>query len=228
MRPKRPNRASVVNIAHLHSRDRGRTASEQRPAKAGGLFPRERRRRGRFHVVAMTSFRAPRSEDHRSWYCPLFLPLRWRNARDLANSGIRSIPLWVCLMDTPCPMQERMSIVSCAGAAPSRLAAKLPLGGADKSGHGSVSIAWEIIQGDRHHAENRSSRSFNPSFFGRSCWSRENKVTGSKQGYFKGVDVANINAAKFNLEQTSVLRNCLRSSLLASCKQISIKLISII
>lgn len=53
----------------------GRTASEQRPAKAGGPFPRRRlRQRDQFHVVAMVSSRALRSDDHRRWYCPLFLP----------------------------------------------------------------------------------------------------------------------------------------------------------
>ena len=77
VRPKWPKCASFANIAHLHSR--GQRSDGERTttaAKAGGLFPRGRSRRDQFHVVAMISSRVLRSDDHRRWYCPWFLPLR--------------------------------------------------------------------------------------------------------------------------------------------------------
>jgi hypothetical protein len=85
------------------------------PAKAGGLFPRERLRRERFHAVAMTSSRALRSEDHRSWYYPLFLPLRVAECDQEPfeiPASVAVYPSGYARWDTPCPMQGRMSTVS--------------------------------------------------------------------------------------------------------------------
>jgi hypothetical protein len=66
----------------------GRTASEQRPARAGGPFPRGRLRRDPFQVVAATSPRSLRGENHRRRYCPSSFQCRQRKVVEASQEPL--------------------------------------------------------------------------------------------------------------------------------------------